>query len=105
MHARVCMWPRVYWSSSIIRHSTEDIINPIQSARMRTINSFSFTYGTVEIRAKMPRGDWIWPGNFYFIYLDLYGPFNHGIQLFLCRVKSHVDDAHWQLFRSLAKIW
>jgi len=40
-----------------------DIINPIQSARIRTINSFSFTYGTVEIRAKMPRGDWIWPGN------------------------------------------
>ena len=49
-------------SSSIIRTSDEDIINPIQSARMRTINSFSFTYGTVEIRAKMPRGDWIWPG-------------------------------------------
>ena len=39
-----------------------DIINPIQSARIRTINSFSFTYGTVEVRAKMPRGDWIWPG-------------------------------------------
>ena len=38
-----------------------DIINPIQSARLRTINSFSFTYGTVEIRAKMSRGDWIWP--------------------------------------------
>ena len=41
----------------------QDIINPIQSARIRTVNSFSFTYGTVEIRAKMPRGDWIWPGN------------------------------------------
>lgn len=45
-----------------IRTSAEDIINPIQSARMRTLNSFSFTYGTVEVRAKMPRGDWIWPG-------------------------------------------
>ena len=45
-----------------IRKAGEDIINPIQSARIRTINSFSFTYGTVEIRAKMPRGDWIWPG-------------------------------------------
>ncbi|XP_057370125.1 beta-1,3-glucan-binding protein-like isoform X1 [Daphnia carinata] len=38
-----------------------DIINPIQSARIRTINSFSFTYGTVEIRAKLSRGDWLWP--------------------------------------------
>lgn len=46
-----------------------DIINPIQSARMRTINSFSFTYGTVEIRAKMSRGDWIWPCIFLKIIL------------------------------------
>jgi len=52
----------VTYSFTSIRTSKEDIINPIQSARMRTINSFSFTYGTVEIRAKMPRGDWIWPG-------------------------------------------
>ena len=40
-----------------------DIISPIQSARLRTINSFSFTYGTVVVRAKMPRGDWLWPGS------------------------------------------
>jgi hypothetical protein len=37
------------------------IINPIQSARMRTAESFSFKYGKVEIRAKLPRGDWLWP--------------------------------------------
>ena len=39
-----------------------DIVNPIQSARLTTKKSFSFTYGTIEVRAKMPRGDWIWPG-------------------------------------------
>ena len=39
-----------------------EIINPIQSARMVTSDSFSFTYGTIEVRAKMPKGDWIWPG-------------------------------------------
>ena len=22
------------------------------------------TYGTIEVRAKMPKGDWIWPGKF-----------------------------------------
>ena len=27
-----------------------------------TSGSFSFTYGTVEIRAQMPKGDWLWPG-------------------------------------------
>jgi len=37
------------------------IVNPIQSARIRTVNSFSFKYGKVEINAKLPLGDWIWP--------------------------------------------
>jgi len=44
------------------RAAGEEIINPIQSARMVTSDSFSLTYGTIEIRAKMPKGDWIWPG-------------------------------------------
>lgn len=35
--------------------------NPIRSARLRTVNSFSAKYGRVVIRAKMPKGDWIWP--------------------------------------------
>jgi len=38
-----------------------NVLNPIQSARLRTANSFSFKYGRVEIRAQLPRGDWIWP--------------------------------------------
>ncbi len=36
-------------------------LNPIVSARIRTAESFSFTYGKVEVRAKLPRGDWLWP--------------------------------------------
>ena len=38
-----------------------NVINPIQSARLRTVNSFNFKYGRVEIKAKLPKGDWIWP--------------------------------------------
>lgn len=37
------------------------IINPIQSARIRTVKSFAFKYGRLEFRAKLPRGDWLWP--------------------------------------------
>jgi len=36
-------------------------INPIQSARIRTVNSFTFDYGRIEVKAKIPKGDWIWP--------------------------------------------
>lgn len=38
------------------------IINPIRSARLRTVDSFSFRYGRLEIVAKLPTGDWMWPG-------------------------------------------
>lgn len=38
-----------------------NIINPIQSARIRTAESFAFKYGRVEIQAKLPRGQWLWP--------------------------------------------
>jgi len=38
-----------------------NIINPAMSARIRSVDSFSFTYGKVEVRAKLPAGDWLWP--------------------------------------------
>jgi len=31
------------------------------SAKVSSANSFKFRYGRVEIRAKLPKGDWIWP--------------------------------------------
>lgn len=37
----------------------DEIISPVASAGITTEKTFSFTYGTIEIRAKMPRGDWI----------------------------------------------
>lgn len=40
---------------------SDKILNPIRSARIKTQKSFRFRYGKVEIRAKMPRGDWLWP--------------------------------------------
>lgn len=32
-----------------------------RSSALRTVSSFGFNYGRVEIRAKLPKGDWIWP--------------------------------------------
>ena len=36
-------------------------INPVMSGKLTTVNSFSFKYGRVEVRAKLPKGDWLWP--------------------------------------------
>ncbi|XP_033115164.1 beta-1,3-glucan-binding protein-like isoform X2 [Anneissia japonica] len=41
--------------------SASNYINPIQSARLRTVKSFAFTHGRLEVEAKMPTGDWLWP--------------------------------------------
>ena len=38
-----------------------NILNPVKSAKLRTSESFSFRYGKVEVSAKLPRGDWLWP--------------------------------------------
>ena len=38
-----------------------NIINPVLSARVRTAETFAFTYGRVEVVARLPRGDWQWP--------------------------------------------
>lgn len=40
----------------------QNLLNPIKSARIRSLYSFSFKYGKVEVRAKLPSGDWLWPG-------------------------------------------
>lgn len=37
------------------------ILSPVVSGKIRTKDSFSFKYGRVVVRAKMPKGDWIFP--------------------------------------------
>lgn len=41
--------------------TSKSVINPVMSSRISTINSTSITYGKIEIRAKLPKGDWLWP--------------------------------------------
>lgn len=50
------------WNGCERQATNGTIINPVRSARLRTINTFSFKYGRVEVVAKMPSGDWLWPG-------------------------------------------
>lgn len=37
------------------------ILPPVLSAKMNTRNKFSFKYGKIEVRAKLPKGDWLYP--------------------------------------------
>lgn len=49
------------------------ILNPIQSARIRTSSSFFFKYGRVEVSARLPIGDWIWPAIWLLPRYNIYG--------------------------------
>lgn len=61
------------WGCKRIANPGHSIINPIRSARISTKESFSFKYGIMEIRAKMPAGDWIWPALWLLPRNSVYG--------------------------------
>jgi len=62
-------------SCSAISNATKGtVINPIMSARIHTRNSKWIKYGRVEIKAKMPRGDWMWPALWMLPVNNTYGP-------------------------------
>lgn len=48
-------------------------INPLVSGRLRSVNSFSIKYGRVEFRAKLPKGDWLWPALWMLPAQNAYG--------------------------------
>ncbi|XP_043581469.1 beta-1,3-glucan-binding protein-like isoform X1 [Bombus pyrosoma] len=50
------------------------ILPPVISARLVTKNSFHFRYGKIEIRAKFPEGDWLYPEMWLKPKYDYYGP-------------------------------
>lgn len=49
------------------------VINPVQSARLRTTGTFTFQYGRLEVEAKLPRGDWLWPAIWLLPEKNAYG--------------------------------
>ncbi|EPS96752.1 hypothetical protein FOMPIDRAFT_57748 [Fomitopsis schrenkii] len=59
---------------AVSNSSSGSVINPVMSARLSTINSHSIKYGRVEVVAKLPRGDWLWPAIWMLPVNDVYGP-------------------------------
>ncbi|KAH8690186.1 putative gram-negative bacteria binding protein [Talaromyces proteolyticus] len=53
--------------------TTQTMINPVRSARLTTKGKHNITYGKVEVTAKLPRGDWLWPAIWMLPESDIYG--------------------------------
>jgi beta-glucanase (GH16 family) len=49
------------------------IINPVRSARLTTQGRQTLKYGKVEVVAKLPKGDWLWPAIWMMPQDSIYG--------------------------------
>lgn len=52
---------------------TGSVINPVKSARIHTTSTLSIAFGKVEVVAKLPRGDWLWPAIWMLPVDETYG--------------------------------
>ena len=71
--AELCTGPSFYGCERSAAASG-NVINPIRSARLRTVKSFNFKFGRVEIKAKLPKGDWLWPAVWLLPTNNEFGP-------------------------------
>ncbi|EJD44855.1 concanavalin A-like lectin/glucanase [Auricularia subglabra TFB-10046 SS5] len=67
--------------------SAREAVNPVQSARLTTRGKTAIKYGRVEIRAKMPTGDWLFPQILMLPASTVYGnwPLSGEIDLVMAR--------------------
>jgi beta-glucanase (GH16 family) len=64
------------WSDCIATTNTTNgtIINPVKSGRLNTKKGANLRYGRVEVVARMPEGDWLWPAIWLLPTSSVYGP-------------------------------
>jgi len=66
-----------------------NMLNPITSARLRTAESFTFKYGRVEVKAKLPRGDWLWPAIWLLPAHNSYGQWPASGEIDICESRGN----------------
>eukprot|EP00471_Norrisiella_sphaerica_P000230 CAMPEP_0184484960 /NCGR_PEP_ID=MMETSP0113_2-20130426/6609_1 /TAXON_ID=91329 /ORGANISM="Norrisiella sphaerica, Strain BC52" /LENGTH=471 /DNA_ID=CAMNT_0026866195 /DNA_START=277 /DNA_END=1692 /DNA_ORIENTATION=+ len=75
------------------RIATQDNpVNFLQSSRVRTAESFSIKYGRVEVRAQLPRGDWLWPAIWMLPQDNVYGPWPNSGEIDIMESRGNSPD-------------
>ncbi|KAI9809251.1 MAG: hypothetical protein M1825_002542 [Sarcosagium campestre] len=67
------------------------IVNPVKSARLNTKAGARIKYGRVEVTAKLPAGDWLWPAIWMMPAESVYGewPLSGEIDIMESRGNNH----------------
>lgn len=63
------------WRNCVAGTNTTNgtIVNPVKSGRINTRLGASIKYGRVEVVAKIPEGDWLWPSLYLLPKDEVYG--------------------------------
>ncbi|KFY30524.1 hypothetical protein V494_08122, partial [Pseudogymnoascus sp. VKM F-4513 (FW-928)] len=64
-------------------------IPPVRSARLNTKGKKTIRYGKVEITAKMPEGDWLWPALWLVPQDDAYGVWPRSGEIDIAEVRGN----------------
>lgn len=59
--------------SAVSNATSRAMINPVRSARLTTSGKKTIKYGRVEVEAKLPSGDWMWPAIWMMPQDSVYG--------------------------------
>jgi beta-glucanase (GH16 family) len=68
------------------------IINPVRSARLSTKGKKTLRYGKVEVVAKMPKGDWLWPAIWMMPEADIYGVWPRSGEIDIAESRGNSGD-------------
>jgi beta-glucanase (GH16 family) len=68
------------------------MIPPVRSARLTTKGKKSIRYGRVEVVAKLPRGDWLWPAIWMMPEKSAYGEWPRSGEIDIMEARGNVVD-------------
>lgn len=76
---------------SVTNTTSGKIIQPVKSGRINTKKGATIKYGRVEVTAKMPEGDWLWPAIWMLPVNETYGawPLSGEIDIAESRGNNH----------------
>ena len=77
---------------AVSNKTSGSVIPPVMSARITTKNSHHIQYGKVEIVARIPEGDWLWPALWMLPVDDAYGPWPQSGEIDIMESRGNSPD-------------
>lgn len=74
---------------TITNTTAQTIIQPVKSGRINTKKGATIKYGRVQVTAKLPAGDWLWPAIWMLPVNNTYGPWPQSGEIDICESRGN----------------